>query len=224
VADVTLITTPDDKIASVVLQLATHAKWRSGDVVLHCSGLYTSDSLSALRAKGCWVASVHPLRSFAVPCLSVQAYPGTFCAIEGDESALPLLHEWFAAIGSVPFNIPKAGKALYHAGSVFASNYLITLAVEAKTCFEAAGIEPGLVADLISQLMQSAVTNLRVSGMFCESLTGPLARGDLATVKNHLTALPSEQRELYKILAKATLPMTTLTALQRNDLTAVLNQ
>src|SRR3990167_10607719 len=83
-AALTLITTPDDQIVDACLALSLNAHIQPGDVVIHCSGSQSSDSLRSVQRQGCFVGSVHPIRSFTCSTLSVVEFPGTYCAMEGD--------------------------------------------------------------------------------------------------------------------------------------------
>ena len=220
----TLITTPDDAIASVASSLALNPWLLPGSVVAHCSGALSSDSLDALRARGCALASVHPLRSFAHPSDSINQFSSTHCVIEGDDAALSLLTPLFESIGAVLSRIDKARKAFYHAGAVFASNYMLTLVEQARYCLAAAGIEDARATAMIVQLMQNTLSNVSASASISEALTGPLQRGDIQTIEAHLDALSGHQpHTLYAQLARSLLPLTELDALKKHDLETLLS-
>ena len=208
-ADITFITTPDDVIATTCNALSTNQLIQTGSIVLHCSGNLSSDSLMSIKEKGCYVASVHPMRSFADPELSVAHYSGTHCAMEGDIEAISILESLFNAIGSISYSIEKAKKPLYHAAGVFASNYLVTLSQKALMCLQEAGVEDNMAMQMITNIMKGTVANLEQTLSPEQSLTGPIKRGDTATIKQHVTSFTaSEQRELYALLGKATLSLT----------------
>jgi len=210
-ADLILITTPDDAIESTVKCLAEHPHLQPGSVVVHCSGALSSDVLHAMKARGCWVMSMHPMRSFADPALSVAQYAGTFCAMEGDAQAIAVMAPLFEAIGAITYVVNKAQKALYHAAGVFASNYVVTLAKEAQICLQQAGVDDALAMQVIVQLMKGTVSNLEKTLSPEAALTGPIQRGDLVTLQQHLEALDNvEQKTLYRLLGKRTLAMTSI--------------
>ena len=106
-ADITLITTSDSMIASMSQQYSLNKNLQPGDIILHCSGVLASDSISILRAKGCHVCSVHPMHSFINPSISLHKYPGTYCAFEGDDKAADVVIKLFAQIGSIIFKVIK---------------------------------------------------------------------------------------------------------------------
>ncbi|MDP3704590.1 MAG: DUF2520 domain-containing protein [Legionellaceae bacterium] len=204
-ADITLITTPDDCIAKTCSSLALNRHIHAGDIVMHCSGALSSDCLFSMKERGGLVASVHPMRSFKQPAISVQEYIGTYCAMEGDEQALAVLGSLFEAIGSKTHIIKKDKKTLYHAAAVFASNYLITLSQQALECLNEAGIEHDIAMPLIVGIMQSTLTNLTILQSPKQALTGPVQRKDLATIERHRAAFTNiQQRELYEKLMEAT--------------------
>lgn len=209
-ADLTFITTPDDLIETTAKILSQNPKLKKGSLVLHCSGALDSDALIAVKNQGLYVASVHPMRSFAKPELAVQAYRETYCSIQGDEEALPLLLQLFKSIGSIPFNLAKKKKTLYHLAGVFSSNYLVTLAELARSYMVEAGLESDLALRIVTNVMQGSVSCLQktLSPKLC--LSGPIQRGDLATIKKHRAALNSvAEQELYAALGEATLHLTS---------------
>lgn len=209
-ANLILITTPDDALVDTCLRLQKNPHLLPGSVVVHCSGSLTSDVLWPMKALGCPVASIHPMRSFADPTLSVTAFPGTFCAYEGDLDAINLIAPLFQALGAVTYPIETDKKSLYHAAGVFASNYLVTLSHQALSCLTRAGVGSDMAMKIIVDLMRGTLLNLEQTQSPAHALTGPIQRGDLATIRNHLTAFEDpHQKDLYTALGKATLALTS---------------
>jgi predicted short-subunit dehydrogenase-like oxidoreductase (DUF2520 family) len=209
-ADITLITAPDDQIPYVANALSqTTGVLLADQVVMHCSGSLTSEVLNPLRSKGVWLASLHPMRSFAQPELSTLQYAGTYCAVEGDEAARAMIEPLFTALGSQVYSIDPQKKTIYHVAGVFAANYVVTLAEQARRCFAEAGVPDELNMKVVTHLMQSTVSNLVVTGSPQASLTGPLQRGDASTITHHLEAITATDRlKLYAVLGVATLSLT----------------
>ncbi|MDP3268139.1 MAG: DUF2520 domain-containing protein [Legionella sp.] len=223
-ADVTIITTPDDLITEVCVVLSKNPNLKKDSVVMHCSGTLSSEALSSVSKKGCFVASVHPMRSFAQPEISVTQYQGTYCAIEGDEKAIPMLKSLFEKIGSITYEIDKRKKSYYHAAGVFSSNYLITLAHQALSCMKEAGVKQEIAIPIIASLMKGSISNLEKTLSPEHALTGPIQRGDVATIKQHMDALAdTEQKNLYSSLGKATLTLTNHGSKKRKDIEEILN-
>lgn len=195
-----LVACGDQGIREVVEVLMREAPISSSSVVFHCSGVLSSAELAPLRSKGCGVASVHPVRSFANTEMAVRDFAGTFCGIEGDESAQAILKEMFARVGGKVFSIPTETKLLCHGGHVFASNYLVTLLTVARDLYVSAGIPEELAWQLMEPLVRGTVDNVMRLGP-AGALTGPIARGEGDIV--------AQQRD---VIARASAPCAELYA------------
>ncbi|NKI70355.1 DUF2520 domain-containing protein [Collimonas pratensis] len=205
-ADVFLIASGDDQIAACCDALAAAGKLQHGSIVFHCSGALSSLELASASALGAAVASIHPIRSFASPQQVADSFAGTWCGSEGDTTALALLGPAFEAIGARLVAIEREQKTLYHAAAVFASNYLVTLIDVAQQAYVAAGIAPELALKLIEPLLSESAANAFRLGP-AAALTGPIARGDLATVARQLQALQQwrpQLADLYEQFATVT--------------------
>ena len=210
-ADVTFITVPDDQIAGISEHLFASNSLRQNSVLAHCSGVLSTAVFEKTNSKHhCHVGSVHPMKSFADPKLSVSQFSGTYCAIEGDDIALTVLQTLFQSIGAIPFQINAKNKAVYHAAGVFASNYLVTLYQQALTCLCQAGVAVDIAQKVVCDLMQSTITNLIEKKSAKKALTGPIKRGDLETIGLHIESL--DEKKLYSELGLATLGLTDLPA------------
>lgn len=206
-ADVWLIATPDDQIANVAEQLGqVHIK---GDVAFHLSGSLNGDNLAPLRGCGLVLASIHPIRSFAQPQLACQQFAGTHCGVEGDAAALAVLLPLFQGIGASTFHIDSQHKSLYHAGSVMACNYLVSLLEAGLQCFEAAGVSRENALAALGPLLHGTLDNVSRLGTQA-ALTGPIVRGDTAVVAKHQLALQQALPHLlplYQLLGQHTLQL-----------------
>jgi predicted short-subunit dehydrogenase-like oxidoreductase (DUF2520 family) len=204
-ARVWMLAVGDDQIEPVCAQLAK-AGLLAGAVVFHCSGAKSS---AALCSDGAATASVHPVRSFADPQAVADAFDGTFCGIEGEAEALTLLTPAFEAIGARLVPIDAAAKTVYHAASVFASNYLTTVMDAALRAYQAAGIPPDVARALAAPLATETLANILRLGPEA-ALSGPIARGDMATVARQqqaVTGWDPATGQLYKALAEATVDL-----------------
>jgi predicted short-subunit dehydrogenase-like oxidoreductase (DUF2520 family) len=204
-APVWMLAVSDDRIAEVARQLAASADVK-GAVVFHCSGAKASAELEPLRAAGALAASVHPVRSFADPRQVADAFDGTFCGVEGDADALALLNPAFEAIGARVVTIDARAKTVYHAASVFASNYLTTVLDAALRAYQAAGIPEEVARELARPLATETLANVFRLGPET-ALSGPIARGDVATVARQQAAVGAwdpATGALYEALATAT--------------------
>jgi predicted short-subunit dehydrogenase-like oxidoreductase (DUF2520 family) len=196
----------DDHIAPVAASLAARGLL-DGAVVFHCSGAKGSGELAAAAGTGAHTASVHPIRSFADPDAVAAHFAGTFCGIEGDAQALAILAPAFEAIGARLVPIDAAAKTVYHAASVFASNYLVTLLDAALRAYQAAGIPSDVARELARPLATETLANVLRLGPEA-ALSGPIARGDMATVARQQAAVAAWDAptgQLYAALADATI-------------------
>lgn len=204
-AAVHVLAVGDDQIGAACAALA-EAVPLAGSVVFHCSGALASDQLRAAREAGALVASVHPIRSFADPLAVVAQFAGTFCGVEGDAGALALLTPALRAIGAQPVPIEASAKTVYHAAAVFASNYLVTVLDAALRAYQAAGIPEPVARQLAQPLASESMANVFRLGA-AAALTGPIARGDSATVERQQRAVDGwdpATGELYRALVAPT--------------------
>lgn len=207
--EIVLLTTPDDAIAEVCAAIAARGGFRRGALVAHTSGALSSEALAPARACGAATASLHPLQTFANPAEAVGRLPGTRWFYEGEESALARVRALIEACAGVPIPLRTDGKALYHAGAVLACNYAVTLTARAVGLLTAAGVPAAEALPALVPLLAGTLGNLERVGL-PRALTGPIARGDTATVERHLAALARahpEDAALYRLLGAATVPL-----------------
>jgi predicted short-subunit dehydrogenase-like oxidoreductase (DUF2520 family) len=215
-ADVFLIATGDDQIAACCDALAAAGKLQPGSIVFHCSGALSSYELASATAAGAAVASIHPIRSFASPQQVADSFAGTWCGSEGDTAALAILGPAFEAIGAQLVTIEREQKTLYHAAAVFASNYLVTLIDVAQQAYVAAGIAPELALKLIEPLLSESAANAFRLGP-AAALTGPIARGDLATVARQTQALRQWRPQLAGLYEQFATVTSELASRKKNS-------
>jgi predicted short-subunit dehydrogenase-like oxidoreductase (DUF2520 family) len=190
-----LLTVTDDAIVSVCRALAGAGAFSTGGIVAHCSGTLGSDVLATARARGCAVGSMHPLQTFPSVQAAVDRLSGTYCFIEGDDTAASVLEALARDIGGLPLRIAPADKPIYHAAGVMACNYLTALIDAAMALCARAGIDRATAMKALSPLVRATVDNV-FSASPESALTGPIARGDAITVEGHLRALASGDEDL----------------------------
>jgi len=182
-ADVTLLCLPDTAIAATSSRLTPGRGW-----VGHVSGATPLAALAPHERR----FSLHPLQTFDRSGDPTQL-DGAWGAITGEtEAALAIARELAELLGLRPFELAESDRTLYHAGAVFASNYLVTL--------QRAAVRLGVPAEGLVPLMTRTIEN----GF---ELTGPIARGDWTTVDAHRAAIHAAHPELepaYEALADAT--------------------
>lgn len=177
-ADYWLLAVPDSQIAPVAASLAGPDALPPA-LAFHSSGALGADLLKPLQAKGWQVASAHCLLSFASPATALAQFAGSPCALEGDAPALAELRPLLTRLGAQCFDVRSKDKLLYHAGAVFATNFLPVLQDLAEQLWQHSGMPPQLIHHLRASLLQNAVNNIVKLGPQA-ALTGPAARGDTA--------------------------------------------
>ena len=203
-ADVVWICVPDSDIAACARELARLAEWK-GKTALHPSGALASDELQALRRRGASVAAAHPLMTFVRR--SGPALAGIPFAVEGDPGAVRVARRMVRDLGGEAFTVRSQDKALYHAWGAFASPLLIALLASAEQVAIAAGVRSGAAArKRMLPILQQTLHNYGALGP-ADAFSGPLVRGDVATVRRHLQALGKlpAARQVYVALARAAL-------------------
>jgi predicted short-subunit dehydrogenase-like oxidoreductase (DUF2520 family) len=202
-AEVVLFCVPDSAIAAAAASLAGAADWK-GKVALHSSGALTSDELAVLRERGAAVASVHPLMTFVRG--SRPSLVGVSFAIEGDPKAVRMARAIVRRLGGQPFAIGKQQKEAYHAWGMFASPLLTALLAASERVALAAGVHRKAARERMLPILRQTLVNYARLGA-PGSFSGPIARGDAATVGKHLKVLLEvpQVREVYLALARAAL-------------------
>jgi predicted short-subunit dehydrogenase-like oxidoreductase (DUF2520 family) len=179
-AALTLIAVPDGEIGGVARAL----RMPKGGVAAHTCATFGAEALRPLKPAG----GLHPLRSFADPALAAASFAGTACAVDGDAAAVKTLRAFVTAIGGTVLRVRAGRKALYHAGAVFASNYVVSVLEAALRLFEKAGVQRPAALRALATLAEGTLANVRAVGI-PEALTGPIERGDADTVARHVAAI-----------------------------------
>ena len=188
-ADVILLCVPDAAIRDVARGLTPGHAW-----IGHTSGATPLSALDPHERR----FGLHPLQSFT-RARGPEQLNGASAAVTAEtDEARDVGFELARRLGLEPFALAEADRALYHAGAVIASNYLVTLhraaaEILAEVGAPVAGLRP---------LMQGVIDN-------DFELTGPIARGDWTTVDRHLDAIRKRKprlESLYRVLAAATAP------------------
>jgi predicted short-subunit dehydrogenase-like oxidoreductase (DUF2520 family) len=185
-ADLVILAVPDGAIREVAASLGT------GPWVAHLSGATTLDALDPHKRR----FSVHPLQTLTTE-RGAEQLDGAWGAITAETDDAMARARWLAEqLGLRAFPLRDADRPLYHAAAVIAGNFLVTLYRSAARLCEEVGAPP----EALVPLMQRTIENGFV-------LTGPIARGDWATVEAHLEALAQRAPDLvpmYRALADAT--------------------
>jgi predicted short-subunit dehydrogenase-like oxidoreductase (DUF2520 family) len=198
-AEVALLCVPDGAIGDACAALLPAVPPLR--FVGHVSGATGLDVLQAARDRGADVFSMHPLQTIPDGGAEIA---GASCAVAGSsEEAIRLARDLAESLGMQPFDVPEEKRAAYHAAAAMASNMLVALEESAAELLRQSGVEEP--RELLAPLVLRTAANWAERGE--QALTGPIARGDVATVGRHLAALRETAPDLlpmYEALAART--------------------
>ncbi|MFN2627769.1 MAG: DUF2520 domain-containing protein [Gaiellaceae bacterium] len=184
-----LLCVPDGAVADVAAAI------EPGPWLAHVSGATPLPALHPHERR----FSVHPLQTFTMT-RGPEQLDGAWAAVTGETEDARARGTWLAeTLGLRPFGLADEARPLYHAGAAVAANYLVTIQRAASLLLVAAGVPP----EALEPLMRRTIEN----GF---ELTGPIARGDWATVERHRQAIRAARPELehlYDTLASATVAL-----------------
>jgi predicted short-subunit dehydrogenase-like oxidoreductase (DUF2520 family) len=198
-SDVIVISVRDERVPEVAQRLAHEQRLRPEQILLHTSGAnpartILSPAVPYVRAVG----TLHPLVSFADPRIAIDGMNDVAFGIEGDEPARAMAKRIVRALGARGVFLEADNLALYHAGAVMASNYVVALADTAQTLLVRAGVPADQALPVLIPLLNSVVQNLSRLGL-PGALTGPVERGDVSSVERHLKTLEARAPELLAL-------------------------
>jgi predicted short-subunit dehydrogenase-like oxidoreductase (DUF2520 family) len=204
-SDAVIISVRDDRVPEVAARLVREGRLRPGQILLHTSGANPARTILAaavphVRAVG----TLHPLVSFADARVAIEGLSEVAFGIEGDEPARALARRIVRALGARAVILEAENLALYHAGAVMASNYVVALADTAQSLLIKAGVPADQALPVLIPLLASVVQNLAQVGL-PGALTGPVERGDVTVVERHLGTLEArapELVELYRLVGR----------------------
>jgi predicted short-subunit dehydrogenase-like oxidoreductase (DUF2520 family) len=191
-----ILAVPDGVLGEVAYEMATMGPAPAGCTALHLSGALSTDALQPLHAAGYAVGSMHPLMAVADPWLAGERLTGIAFALTGEPVAISAARRLVSALAGLPLVVPAAQRPLYHAAAVLASNYLVGLAGAAVRILGEAGIDGDDALRALIPLFRGTLDNIEQLGVRA-ALTGPIARGDVDTVRLHLARLSPSDRVLY---------------------------
>lgn len=198
-SDAIFITTSDNQISSVwneIKKLPIKEK-----LICHCSGSISSDIFSNINNLGAYGYSIHPMFAISDKYNSYKDLSKAFITIEGNEKYIKYLKRLFSYLGNDVAVINKENKVLYHASSVTVSNLVLGLINNGVNYLEECGFTQEMALKALYPLIENNLRNVKERGTV-NSLTGPVERGDLSTVINHLNVIREEDKELYRLLSK----------------------
>ena len=210
--DLVFITTPDSAISSV----AASVRWRAGQEVVHCCGASGRELLEPAAAQDAETGAFHPFQTFAGiagPDQAVDRLSGVTFAVSAGGDLADFLTVLARDLGGRSVTVEDDRRPLYHAAAILSCGYLVTLLQSALRTLEESGFTREEALEAVLSISRSTLDNVESLGP-AASVTGPLVRGDVMTVRKHLEALQRSNppvAALYAILTELSLPI----ALQR---------
>lgn len=203
-ADLLVIATRDGAIAPVATALGD--KELEIDSAVHVSGVTSVNALDPLREQGMQIGSFHPLQTLPNPEAGAARLAGAHIAITADLPLRRQLEQLATDIGATPFSLDDDDKALYHAAAAAAANFPLVALAMAEDLFAEAGVP----WDAARPLVEAVVANAFDLGPRA-ALTGPVARGDVATVAAQLAAVRARHPQWQLGFARFVELLTRLT-------------
>lgn len=197
--DLRIVAVQDDAIPEVA---AAIAELDSPVPTVHVSGAVSVDALDRVAQTGVQTGSIHPLQTFPDAERGAARLQGSWIAVTADEPLRSMLHTLASSVGARPFDLSDDVKPLYHAGAAAAANYTLTTLDLSLALFEAAGVPFEAAHPLIEAIVANAF-DLGPAG----ALTGPVARGDAATVSAQIAAIRAnvpQAEQLFIDLTRST--------------------
>jgi predicted short-subunit dehydrogenase-like oxidoreductase (DUF2520 family) len=195
-AELVVIATPDDAIAAVAGAIAQSLE--AGALVVHLAGAHGLDALAPVSTHrfDVRVGALHPLQTLPSPDAPLA---GAWAAVAGPPEVIELAEQ----AGMQAFTVDDDARAVYHAAAVVASNHLVGLMGQVARLADAANVPFAAFEPLV----RASIDNAFALGP-ADALTGPVARGDVATVTRHLHAIPHDEVRTYRALAEAALRLS----------------
>lgn len=204
-SDVIIISTDDSSISDVVNKLIDYKGMIKGKVFAHLSGAVSIDILYPLKCELGHTMVMHPIQTCPSFDAAINLLPKCYFTLEGDEQALVFGKAIVKKISAKFIVINNINKPLYHAACVAVSNYLVALAKFGVELFKESGFPYSEFPDALIPLMEGTLKNLKENGILA-SLTGPISRGDVNTIKLHLQNIKDKNLiKVYKSLGRVAL-------------------
>jgi predicted short-subunit dehydrogenase-like oxidoreductase (DUF2520 family) len=189
-ADVVVLAVRDRDLTPLATELAASGLVPRRAVCVHVAGAQGPEALAPLRAVCAGVAQMHPMIAFATPDSSPTLARGQL-HVDGDEAAVRAARQLGKLLGMTPRTLPGMDKMLYHASAGLVANGAAALAALGAELLAVAGVPPELAPRMLGPLLRSVADNVEELG-FPAALTGPVRRGDAATVVKQAALLEAK--------------------------------
>jgi predicted short-subunit dehydrogenase-like oxidoreductase (DUF2520 family) len=194
-------------LANVVAMLAASGSLHEGQLVVHTSGRHGLAVLEPAAAVGARTATLHPAMTFTGTDIDLPRLQGCVYGVTAGDAERALVEQLVADLGGRAVWVPEERRALYHAALAHGANHLVTLVSEAMELLSAACPQSAeRPEDTLRPLLQAALGNALDQGD--AALTGPIVRGDVETVRDHLAEVARNAPDTlpsYVAMARSTL-------------------
>lgn len=202
-AELVLLTVPDDALPDLVGGLAATGEIRRGTLLAHTSGRHGLEVLAPASRAGALPLALHPVLPFAGTRVDLERLTGTSFGVTAPEPLRAVAEALVVEMGGEPVWLTDEQRPVWHAALAHGANHLTTLVASAADLLRGIGVEQP--AQVLGPLLGAALDGSLRSGD--AALTGPVARGDAATVRAHLAALARVAPEVlpaYVAMARLT--------------------
>ena len=202
-AELLVLAVPDDVLAGLVAGLSATGAWQAGQLVVHTSGRHGLSVFEPALPHHVLGLALHPAMTFTGTAMDLARLADCCFGVTAPEPLRAVAEALVVEVGAEPVWVEDGQRGLYHAALAHGANHLVTLVAQALEALRAAGVEqPHRV---LGPLVAAALDNSLRAGD--AALTGPVARGDVGTVAEHLRQLERlapDIRPTYVALARAT--------------------
>jgi predicted short-subunit dehydrogenase-like oxidoreductase (DUF2520 family) len=202
-AELVLLTIPDDELPGFTDGAARAGLFHAGQIVIHTAGRFGVGVLEPATQAGALALAIHPIMTFTGTAMDIERMHGAIFGVTAPASILPIAEALVIEIGGEPTVIAEDDRIAYHAALAWSANFLNVLVAEGIDQLHALGVADPSRA--LAPLLGAVLDNVLRSGD--QGLTGPIARGDVQTVAQHLRIMNErspEIRNAYLVLARLT--------------------
>jgi predicted short-subunit dehydrogenase-like oxidoreductase (DUF2520 family) len=199
-SDAIIISVPDGEIAGVWEQIrCLDIKTK---IICHCSGAMTSKVFSGVAEAGAYAYSIHPIYAVNSKEESYKTLGEAVFSVEGHERYAGAIRDFIKAFGNDAVVISTENKAKYHLSAVCASNLVTGLYAWASDLLVDCGFDQTMAGKALLPLFTGNAESIKEMGAV-NSLTGPVERNDIDTIKKHMAVLAdSPYLEVYTGISK----------------------
>jgi len=196
--DTFFLTVRDDLLPALISTLKNlDISWEN-KIFIHTSGLLTSSILLPLAKKGSDVASMHPMQTFSSKFIPSNIFHGVYLVCEGTPPAMIYCKNIARKLKANFLSIKSTSKVPYHLAGTVAANLFFALIDISDKLFNECGITKNIRKNIIESLTRQVIENYKHAGAK-SSLTGPLVRGDIITIQQHLNHISENHPEIRAI-------------------------